>query len=376
MIHLSLQDLRHDRLTFGFSVLGLGVLVFAFLLLVPLSQAVGRLGEAGGVPQNLILLERDVLQPEMSRIEPDLESRVSDLLGDRTNRIDPVIFRILRIQTHPIQLRGVDPGSWPTTFRLRLTAGAWPSLPSEVVLGQLAAEAGGWGLGDSIEVYGSEFRVAGIADGPGTKTRTLWMSYAAASDLFGPQAGAQALVVHLQPWADPLVAQEDLAGGLPASGAEYEVYFEDAMLREYGAALSDLRSLSALTAIVAFVAVSLGSHSLAWLAAEERRHSLGMLRAIGFDRRAVGGYLLLRAGAISAAAYLLALTAALVFLGRQGDLTIGGTQTTLTLSPATAAIGLLLSGLAGLSGTWMSVRGVLADSPATLLDRGPGSSFA
>ena len=107
MIHLALQDLRHDLLTFGFSVLGTGVLVFAFLLLIPLSLAVTRIGEAGGVPQNLIIIERDVLQPEQSRIPPGLAESVASILGDRLSRIDPVIFRILRVEEHPIQLRGV-----------------------------------------------------------------------------------------------------------------------------------------------------------------------------------------------------------------------------------------------------------------------------
>ncbi len=98
MIHLALQDLRHDLLTFGFSVLGTGVLVFAFLLLIPLSLAVTRIGEAGGLPQNLILIERDALQPEQSRIAPSLAESVSAILGDRLDRVDPVIFRIMRVE--------------------------------------------------------------------------------------------------------------------------------------------------------------------------------------------------------------------------------------------------------------------------------------
>jgi hypothetical protein len=36
MIHLAFRTLRHDLLTFGFSVLP-WVLIFAFLLLIPLS---------------------------------------------------------------------------------------------------------------------------------------------------------------------------------------------------------------------------------------------------------------------------------------------------------------------------------------------------
>jgi len=379
MIHLALQDLRHDLLTFGFSVLGTGVLVFAFLLLIPLSLAVTRIGEAGGLPQNLIIIERDVLQPEQSRIAPGLAESVSAILGDRLNRIDPLSFRILRVEDHPIQLRGVAPESWSTTFRLQLLEGAWPSGSSEVIIGELAAQGGGWRPGSEINIYGRRFRVAGIADGPGTKAQTVWMSYSAASELFGPEKGAQLLVAHLEPSADPLTSRQDLEAGLQSIGAKYDAYFEDALLREYGAALNDLRSLSLLTTIIAIAAVTLGSHNLAWLAAEERTRLLGVLRAVGFDRRAVGRYLLFRAGVISAASYVLALAAALLFI-RLGigpkDLAIGGTQTDLTLSPAMAVLGLGLACAASLVGTWLSVRHVLRASPASLLGRGPGSSFA
>ena len=379
MIHLTLRDLRHDLLTFGFSVLGTAVLVFAFLLLIPLSLAITRVGEAGGLPQNLIIVERDVLQPEQSRIAPGLAERVSAILGDRLNRVDPLIFRIMRIESHPIQLRGVAPETWETTFRLQLLEGAWPSNASEVVIGQLAAQGGSWRTGSEINIYGRPFRVAGVADGPGTKTQTIWMSYQAASALFGREKSPQLLVAHLQPLADPLASRQDLEDGLRSIGAGYDAYFEDALLREYGAALNDLRSLSLLTAAIAIVAVTLGSHNLAWLAAEERKRPLGILRAVGFDRRAVGRYLLFRAGVISAASYLLALAAAILFirLGMGPDnFTVGGTQTGLSLSPAMALLGLILACAASLAGTWLSVRQVLRSSPATLLGRGPGSSFA
>ena len=205
------------------------------------------------------------------------------------------------------------------------------------------------------------------------------MSYSDASALFGPEKGAQLLVAHLQPSADPLASRQDLENGLRSSGAEFDAYFEDALLREYGAALNDLRSLSFLTAVIAIAAVTVGSHNLAWLAAEERMRLLGILRAVGFNRRAVGRYLLLRAGVISVAAYLLALAAAILFiqLGMgPKDLAISGTQTDLTLSPAMAGLGLLLACAASLAGTWLSARHILSASPASLLGRGPGSSFA
>jgi ABC-type antimicrobial peptide transport system permease subunit len=379
VIRLALEDLRHDALTFGFNVLALGVLIFAFLLLIPLSLAVTRFEEDGGLPQNLIVVERDVLQPEQSRIAPGLADDVSSILGDRLRRLDPVIFRILRIDEHPIQVRGVAIESWTTTFGLQLLEGSWPSDASEVVIGDLAAQVGGWHPGSEINIYGRPHRVAGIADGPGTKTQTVWMSYTSASSLFGTGKAAQVLVAQLRPTVDPLASRQDLENGLRSMGAGYDVYFEDALLREYGAALNDLRSLGLVTAIIAIAAVALGSHNLAWLAAEERRRLLGVLRTVGFDRRAVGRYLLLRAGMISAASYALALGAAIAFIQLRvggSTLAIGGTETALHLTPLMAALGLLLTCLASLAGTWLSAREVLRTTPASLLGRGPGSTFA
>jgi ABC-type antimicrobial peptide transport system permease subunit len=379
VIHLAIRDLRHAPLAFAFGVLGLGILVFAFLLLIPLSLALGRLGEAEDLHQNLILVERGALQPEESRIPPSLASRVAATLGERLDRIDPVIFRILRVEDLPIQLRGVAPETWTTTFGLRLLEGTWPVDDSQVLIGQLAATDGGWGVGDKITIYGRGFLIAGITEGSGTQTQTVWMSYGAASQLFGSEKQPQFLVAHLAPGVDPLSAKDDVEAGLRSTGTLYDAYFEDALLREYGAALRDLRSLALALVLLAVVAVTLGSHNLAWLAAEERLHLLGVLRTVGFDHGAVTRYLLIRAGIITLGAYLLALGAAGLFI-RMGAgvsrLSIAGTPADLSLTLPMALLGLSLTIAAGLLGTWLSVRKLVGRPPALLLGRGPGSGFA
>lgn len=144
--------------------------------------------------------------------------------------------------------------------------------------------------------------------------------------------------------------------------------------------MNDLQSLSVLTAAIAVAAVTLGSHNLAWLAAEERLHRIGILRSLGFGRRAVAAHLLLRAGVISLASYLLALAAAILFLQTgipPGGVMLGGMQAAaVELSPQQAGLGLALTWLAGQTGTWLSLRAVLNTSTAILLGRGPGASFA
>jgi len=378
MSWLALMDLRHGLLRSIFSSLGMAVLIFAFLLLIALTRTVSQFGDQGGLPQNLIVLEHDVLQPEQSRVDPSLVGQVDDLLGDRAVRVDPVIFRIMRVQEHPIQLRGVAPEAWQTTFRLGLVAGDWPQRPDEVLVGQALADIAGWIPGTEVEIYSRPFQVAGVADGPGTKSQTVWLPFAEASRLFGADKGAQLLVVHLNAAADPVASRQALLDGLRPAGA-YDAYFEDALVRQYGSALNDLSSLSYLTAAIAVAAVTLGSHNLAWLAAEERKRLLGVLRALGFDRASVGGFLVTRALVLTTSSYLVALGAATVFLRWGIDaqaLLISGAQSSLALTPTMAALGWLLSCLSALVGTWLSATRVLQASPASLLGRGPGGSFA
>jgi ABC-type antimicrobial peptide transport system permease subunit len=280
----------------------------------------------------------------------------------------------MRVQDHVIQLRGVNPDTWEPSFGLALVEGHWPTTDGEILIGRLTTHGTGWEPGSDITIYGTDFRVAGVVEGSGTQAMTVWMSYHAADQLFGPEKGAQLLVVSLRRSADPVAAHETLAAALGATG-DYDVYFEDSLVRQFGSALDDLGGLSILTAVIGVAAVTLGAHNLAWLAAEERKRWLGILRSVGFGRRQVARYLLFRALAISAVAFGLAVVGAQLFfrfgLGGSG-LVIGGAVTDIRLSASTMVGGLVLAGLATALGTWLSARRVLATAPADLLGRGPG----
>jgi ABC-type antimicrobial peptide transport system permease subunit len=184
------------------------------------------------------------------------------------------------------------------------------------------------------------------------------------------------MVVNLNPGADPIRAQQDLQTRLNSMG-NYEVYFEDALLRKFGAAFQDLRSMSVLLTAIAITAVTLSSHNQAWLATDERKFNLGILRTVGFDRAAVEGYLLTRALLINFAAFLLAYIAARTFIkGTTLEIfSFGGTRLSLELTPSMILLGLLLSSASTLLGTWLSSRKTTSSTPADLLGRGKGASF-
>jgi ABC-type lipoprotein release transport system permease subunit len=375
VIVIALRDVWHDFLSALLNIIATGVLVFAFLLLISLAFTLTQFGTAQGPARNLLIIESDVLSPEQSELPITLKQTVSEVLDEQIERVDPLIFRIMGVDDLTVQLRGVTPAAWDSTFQLRLSDGDWPANENEILVDQVLAENPGWGVGSQVKIYGHLFDISGVSEGPGTVANTIWMSLNAASDLFQQSDTSELLVVNLNPDVDPIQARQRLQDQLNLSG-HYDVYFEDTLLRRFAAAFRDLRSMSTLLTAIAFTAVTLGAHNQAWLAAEQRKVSLGVLRTIGFHRQRVEGYLLSRALIINFIAYFLAFAAASIFIqfGLERPLhSFGGTQLTLSIKHSTVILGFLLSSASALLGTWLSSRKSMSSSPAALLGRGQGS---
>lgn len=376
MILIALKDIRHDLVSTLLNLITLGTIIFAFLLLISLSFTLNIFGGEHGPTRNLLILERDVLSPEESEIPVDLVRTVFQVLGEHIERADPLIFRIMEVENTTVQIRGITPSAWVSTFQLKVVAGEWPVNEDEILVDQILTENPGWNLGNQVTIYGRKFRIAGIAEGSGNAIQTVWLPFAIASELFNQTQTAELMVVNLKPDADAIEAQQVLQAQLSSSG-NYEVYFEDALLEKFGAAFQDLRSMSVLLTAIAITAVTLSSHNQAWLATDKRKFSLGILRTIGFHRAAVEGYLLFRALTLNLLAFVLAYLAARVYieLAALENFSYGGARLSLEFAPSMIILGLLLSSGSTLLGTWLSSWKATSSSPAELLDRGKGLSF-
>ena len=356
------------------SVIGLAILVFAYLLLAALSDALVSFRKSESPVNTLVLVEGRVVHPESSRVDPGLAGLISTQLSDQVERLSPVIFRVLRIEDHVVQVRGTPVEDWEGTFGLRRLEGRWPDGADEVAIGAGTSHFTGWEHGDTLMIYGSQFDVVGTLNAPGSKFLTVWMPFESARDLFGAERGVQMLVVRLAPGADPLRTQQRVEALVQDRGA-YSVYLEDALLQDLARAMEDLRGLSSLITWIAIAAVTLGAYNLTHLAADGRRRTLGLLRAVGFRPRSIQGYLLTRMTILVVAAYALALAAAAIYLSSVQSgraILLSGTPLSIHIDPQMAALGLLLTAGSSLLGTWISARQVLATPVVELLGRGPG----
>lgn len=375
MIRLAWRDLAGAPAAAALTLLGLVILAFAFLLLAALSHALTAFTQSSSPVKNLMVLEGGVLHPEDSQLDPSLATRLEASLGDGVAQVTPMIFRVLKVDDHVVQIRAAAVEDWPATFGLELREGRWPRGPDELAIGAGTAHFTDWTLGDQLKIYGGSFQIVGLLDAPGSKFLTLWLPVASARDLFGSERGVQVLVATLKPSAESQVARAALEAEL--AGEDLAVYLEDAMVSELADALEDLRGLARLATWLAVAAVTLGAYNLTRLAADERRRALGLLRAVGFSPGSLRRYLLSRMALLAAGAFGLAWLAAGFYLTQlQGrhPIVVGGAPLPLRLDAGMAASGLLLTTAATLAGTWFSARQVLAGPVADLLGRGPGAT--
>ncbi|MGD2058346.1 MAG: ABC transporter permease [Anaerolineales bacterium] len=376
MRYFTLQDLRHDVLLTGFNILTLAALAFAFLLMVSLSISMTRFEVSHELTQTLFILQSEVISPEHSRVSEDLADDIADRFDERLIRLDPMIFRIIRVEGTNIELRGITQEAWLQSFHQSLLKGRWPLGSDEIIISQQLAQKTSWEPSDSVSIYGTDFRIVGISDGPGTNSQSVWMDHSTAVSLFGTDRGDQLLVANLHPDYDPVQTKLELESWLDRQGG-FDVYLIQGLAREYGNALQGIRALSILLTGLGVGAITLGANNLAWLAAEERKNSLGVLRTLGFNPSMVSRYLILRALVVACIAYASAFGIAwlVVEYALGSDLhTIGATEIGLDLGPGVAFSGLALMLSATILGTWLSSRTIRKSPVTTLLDRGPGEA--
>ena len=357
-LRLALSDLAHDRLRALFSAAGIAAVVLGALLLNALAAGLADFLEGAPVSSNLLVIDATFIDPSDSSLPPQLEADLRAWTPEPLRRVSPLLYRQLRIDGRMVQLRAADPADWEPVYRLSLAAGRWPARLDEVMVGEGAAAANGWQVGQPLVIFGETFQVCAIFRAAGTGFSAVWMTRAAAQELFGAQRGVQALTLMLAPGADPAAVSARLQE-LPALAGKYGVLLEDSYTRRNGQVVRDLQGLIRLVSLLALLAVPLSTASLTLLALAERARVLGILRALGFSQWQVRWFLVWRAALVAAAAGLLGLGgawAALAQLSAQGEIFLHGVpfrmelSAELALQMLAAVLGFALLGALAASG--------------------------
>jgi ABC-type antimicrobial peptide transport system permease subunit len=365
---LLLADLWADRARGLLSLLTLVLMSMGALLLSGFAESVRLFGAPDAARRELVIVERGVLDPMNSQVPEDILAAVQAQAGAQASRISPCQFRHMRIAGQIVQLRACPPADWQPVHHLELAQGGWPQA-GQVAISDGAALATGWQVGDSLQIYGSAFTIAGRVRASGTKFSTVWMRLEDAQQLFDSAAGYQLVLVQAAPGADVEALRAALEAS-PALAGHYDVLYLDALFSRYTDVVLGLLGVSQGLALAAVTLIVLGSYQATRLSLEERARALAILRVVGFSAGQLHGLLQLRSLSLVSAAFGLGAVLAaglLAWANRITPLQLQSVQLAVTLTLPGLLVGGLLSLACGALGAWLSARRMLAQPVAALL---------
>ncbi|RPI29888.1 MAG: ABC transporter permease [Chloroflexota bacterium] len=355
-----IKDLRHDIGRSLLTIAGLSIMIVSYLLTSALSEAFDRFGQQPGIAShNLLILSADTIDPmqgSVSQAALDLAVRaVQEKFGPQSiRRVEPTIFRTLRISTNTVEVIAVAPQAMTEVFNLALLEGRYPTGSTEIAASQEAFAASGWQVGQIIEFYGQAFQLVGkVRYDPG-KMASLWMTYAAAEQLFGSRRGFQIGALQIAGELDPEMVRaylETVPGILPS----YAVYLEQEVHARYAQAVRDILTFTMIMDLLALGVISFGIFNATSLTLAERSRELVLLRVVGFSPGAIGRFLFGRALLQTLAAYGLGwgLAALAIRQNAAASFSMHGIQVKLSLSPANLLLGLALTVVFAWFGVWL-----------------------
>jgi putative ABC transport system permease protein len=242
-----------------------------------------------------------------------------------------------------------------------LVAGRALRAPDEVMVGKIAADAAGWKVGDTVQFFNDPvartlfFRIVGIfsTDVPWESAGAVVHARIIQERLHAGEDHSLAFL-YLAPGADPRAVRDDLN----ARYGELTVEFGERILDQF----NQLEYVDQFLWIVSTVAVlvgGLGILNTLMMSISERTREIGMLRAIGWSRRAVLGTILAEGLVLSVVGGVLGLglgvAAAEALLAWYPSGLLVASYTAPTFARA-FAIAVVLGGLGALYPAWRASR--------------------
>jgi ABC-type antimicrobial peptide transport system permease subunit len=352
--YFTFRDLLHDRWRSLLTIISLAVVVVGYLLLTSLAQALVTLSGQAQATNNLLILSADTIDPMDSSIDEGVLQTAMEIAPGQIRRAFPILFRHLSIDGQLVQVRAVPLEEMPASLALTLVEGNWPDSPRQVLASEGAAQLGSWKIGSTVNIYGADFQVSGLARTNENAFGSVWMTLAEGQRLFGNSRGYQVGYLSLLPSADPEQVRAKLLAD-PRISADNSVYLEHAFTDSYNQSNSSLITLSSLMVLVSLLVVTFGIYNATSLSLTERSLEIGLLVVIGFSLNKLRGFLLARTLVLTLTAYGLGWLIAQFFIDHQQlNASVDLIFQALRLTPFSSLVGLGLAVLFAFLGVWLA----------------------
>jgi ABC-type antimicrobial peptide transport system permease subunit len=153
----------------------------------------------------------------------------------------------------------------------------------QILLGKMMADAMNKGVGDTVELSGSRFRVVGIY-----KTSTTWMemggiiSLRDAQTMMGKSRKVSLYMVKIDNPAEAVMIVEEINASFPEVHAS--------LTGEFAEEMPDMQTMDVMMATISFLAIAVGGMGVMntmLMTVLERTREIGVLRALGWRSRRI-----------------------------------------------------------------------------------------
>ncbi|HUS69167.1 MAG TPA: FtsX-like permease family protein, partial [Anaerolineae bacterium] len=270
------------------TVLGIGIAVASVVALSGMTEGFGEqfnsIGRGGQV--DLMAVEADISDMQYSAIDERVAKRIAAL--PEVKSVSGVTFGIASAEGIPfLFVQGYQPNA-DAIKHFKIVEGEVLSGTRQVLVGRMAADAIGVEVGDSVNLVGSRFRVAGIYEtGVALEDGGMVISMREAQALFGRPHKMGFLGIALR---DPRQVDSVLEV-LEERFPEVSV----SKTSEFAESTPDFRAMDAMIGAISFLAVlvgGIGMMNTVFMSVFERTREIGVLRALGWRKGRVLGMIM------------------------------------------------------------------------------------
>jgi ABC-type antimicrobial peptide transport system permease subunit len=371
LIRFVIKDLLRDGWRTVITIVNLLVFISCYFALAALAEAAYKFGNQPTDRSALLVVSRNVFDPSESVVTDKEFLPAQELMPESVKSVSPLVFKIIQANDNLMQLRAARLPDMQTVHSLLLIEGDWPSGKHEIVIGEGTAVNTNWGVGDTVHIFGSDFRISGQVRAPGTKFSSIWMTLDESNQLFNNPGIYQFAWIQLQSGVDGESIREKLQSDPRLSG-RFEVYFADNLYQQYTKAVADMQGVSGMLVILALSAVMLGTYCNIFLILTERRKEITILRAVGFQSSTIRGLITLRTLIQVIAGYLLSwviVSLLLLWFNKINPLNLHSIPLPVSISLGAFYFGLLISIVFGWIGVWLPTRHLRNSSVASFIHK-------
>ncbi|HEY5139819.1 MAG TPA: ABC transporter permease [Methylococcales bacterium] len=366
-----IKDLISDGWRTVITIVNILVFMCSYFALAALAEAAYKFGNQPTDKLALLIISRNVFDPSESTVTDRDFLPAEELIPNYIKSVSPLVFKIINANGNLIQLRAARLQDMQSVHSLQLISGNWPEKANEVVIGEGTAAIINWKIGDTINIYGSEFIISGVVRASGTKFSSIWMTLDTANNLFSLKGIYQFAWIQLQPGVDAEAVRSKLQND-PRLIDRFDVFFADNLYQEYTKALSDMQGVSGMLVILALTSVMLGTYCNIFLVLSERSRDISILRAVGVQTGSIRALIILRTLLQVCVGYFLSwgtTSLLLNWFNRLNPLTLHSIPLPVTISGTALLIGFVLSILFGWAGIWIPTRHLHNSSVARVINR-------